>query len=85
MLTHASLDGSSWARERYPSGIHAPLKEAAMSEPRDFNDTSSPADSSEQIEQISELDPRVDADDQVKGGRNKRAEDPDQGGEVYRP
>jgi hypothetical protein len=52
-----------------------------MSEPRDFNETSSPADSSEQIEQIDELDPRVDDDDLVKGGR-RRAEDPDQGGEI---
>ena len=56
-----------------------------MSDPREFSEqASSPSDGSEQIEQIGELDARVENDDQVKGGA-KRREDPDQGGEVFRP
>lgn len=51
-----------------------------MTDPREFEEQASPEDGAEQIEEIDELDARIEDDDQVKGGA-KRSSDPCEGGE----
>ena len=52
-----------------------------MTDPREFNEQANTEDSADQIEQIDELDARVENDDEVKGGA-RRAGDPCDGGEI---
>ena len=52
-----------------------------MTDPREFNEQASQDEGTEQIEQIDELESRVDKADEVKGGAH-RAGDPCDGGEI---
>ena len=54
-----------------------------MTDPRESEEQANTEESVDQIEQIDELDARVENDDQITGGR-KASSDPCEGGEISR-